>query len=69
MGLFYAVLTGGEQNSDVMAICATVSRKSICPLIDRQYQEDTKMKTSEAESQKEACNEDLEICVTGHFKK
>jgi hypothetical protein len=61
-GLFYAVLSGEEPNSDAMGRCATVSRKSICPLIRKLYQEDTKMKTSEAESQKEACNEDLEMC-------
>jgi hypothetical protein len=61
-GLFYAVLSGEEPNSDAMGRCATVSRKSICPLIQKLYQEDTNMKTSEAESQKEACNEDLEMC-------
>jgi hypothetical protein len=61
-GLFYAVLTGEEPNSDVRGGCATVSRKSICPLIQKLYEEDTKMKTTEAESQKEACNEDLERC-------
>jgi hypothetical protein len=51
--LFCAVLMGR---------CATVSRKSICPLIQKLYLEDTQMKTSEAKSQKEACNEDLEMC-------
>jgi hypothetical protein len=60
--LFCAVLTGEEPNSDEMGRCATVSRKSVCPLIKKLYQEDTKIKTSEAESQKEACNEDLEMC-------
>jgi hypothetical protein len=60
--LFYAVLTGEEPNSDVMGTYATVSRNSICPIIRKMYQEDTRTKTSEAESQKEACNEDLEMC-------
>lgn len=60
--LFYAVLTGEESDCDIMGRCATVSRKLICPLVRKLYQEDAKMKTSEAESQEEACNEDLEIC-------
>jgi hypothetical protein len=60
--LFSAVLSGEEPNSDAMGRCSTVMRKSICPLIQKLYQDDTEMKTSEAESQKEACNEDLERC-------
>jgi Leu/Phe-tRNA-protein transferase len=60
--LFYDVLTGEEPNSNVIGRCATVLRKSICPLIQKLYQEDTRMKTSQAKSQKEACNEDLEMC-------
>jgi hypothetical protein len=42
-----------------MGRCATISRKSICPLIQKRYQEDTKMKTSQAERKKEACNEEM----------
>lgn len=60
--IFDAIRTGEEPNSDAMDRCAPVFRKAICPLIKKLYQEENGMKTTEAESQKEACNEVVETC-------